>query len=223
MHWWWVASRFGPGQESEMSTGRPSLSTLARLALAALALAGCTLFPPPGAPPPSLFVLAPQGEGAPPLDAAAPRIEIAPPVGRPGFDGPRMAYVTRPYEVQFFARHQWLDAPARMLAPLLAEALERGGRFHAMQGGESAAPALRLETEIVVLQQEFTARPSRVRFTLRARLLDVLGRRVLGSSVLEAVEPSSSEDPYGCVVAANRAVARVLEELATWCAGLAGQ
>jgi cholesterol transport system auxiliary component len=196
-------------------------STLVPAALATLALAGCTLLPPPGAPPPSLFVLAPASEGAAPPDASAPGIEIAPPGARPGFDGPRIAYVTRAFEIQFFARHQWLEAPARMLAPLLAEALERGGRFQAIQGGESGASALRLETEIVALQQEFTAQPSRVRFTLRARLLDPSERRVLGNSVFEAVEPSASEDPYGGVVAANRAVARALEQLADWCAAKA--
>jgi cholesterol transport system auxiliary component len=135
-----------------------------------------------------------------------------------------MAYVTRPYEIQFFARHQWLEAPPRMLAPLLAQALERGGRFQAMHGGESGAPALRLETELVALQQEFTVRPSQVRLELRARLLDGRGPRVLAASAFEAVEPSPSEDPYGGVLAANRAVARVLGELAAWCAenGTAG-
>jgi cholesterol transport system auxiliary component len=129
-----------------------------------------------------------------------------------------MAYVTRPYELNFFARHQWVDAPARMLAPLLTDALERGGRFDAMPSGERAAPALRLETEVVVLQQEFSAHPSQVRFTLRVRLVDLVKRRVLASSTFEAVEAAASDDPYGGVVAANRAVGRVLDEVATWCA-----
>jgi len=195
-----------------------SLSKLAPLALFALALAGCALLASPGAAPPSLFTLAPWPESALPRDLAAQSIEIAPPGARPGFDGSRMAYVTRPYEIQFFARHQWVEPPARMLAPLLSEALERDGRFQPAQSGESVAPALRLESEIVALQQEFSAHPSQVRFTLRARLLDGLERRVLATAVFEAVEPSPSEDPYGGVIAANRAVARVLDEVAKWCA-----
>ena len=129
-----------------------------------------------------------------------------------------MAYVTRPYEIQFFARHQWVEPPARLLAPLLREALERDGRFQAAPSGESVTAVRRLETEIIALQQEFTAHPSQVRFTLRARLLDGLERRVLANAAFEAVEPSPSEDPYGGVIAANRAVARVLDEVAKWCA-----
>ena len=129
-----------------------------------------------------------------------------------------MAYITRPYEIQFFARHQWVEPPARLLAPLLGEALERDGRFQATKSGESVASALRLETEIVALQQEFTAHPSQVRFTLRARLLAGMEGRVLATAAFEAIEPASSEDPYGGVIAANRAVARVLDEVAKWCA-----
>ena len=192
---------------------------LAPLALLALTLAACALLASPGAAPPSLFALTPPSGSAPPRDVAARRtIDVAPPGARPGFDGPRMAYVTRPHELQFFARHQWVDAPARMLAPLLADALERGGRFDAMPGGERAASALRLETEVVVLQQEFSTRPSRVRFTLRARLLDLVQRHLLASATFEAVEAAPSDDPYGGVAAANRAVARVLDEVARWCA-----
>jgi cholesterol transport system auxiliary component len=201
-----------------MIESKPSLWKLAPLALLALTLEGCTLLAPPGAAPPSLFTLAPERESVPIRDRAAQTIEIAPPSARPGFEGPRMAYVTRPYEIQFFARHQWVEPPARMLAPLLGEALERDGSFRATQAGGSAAPALRLETEIVALQQEFTAHPSQLRFTVRARLLDGFEHRVLATAAFEAVEPSPSEDPYGGVIAANRAVARVLDEVARWCA-----
>jgi cholesterol transport system auxiliary component len=35
--------------------------------------------------------------------------------------------------------------------------------------------------------------------------------------VFEAVEGAPSDDPYGGVVAANRAVDRVLDEIAKWC------
>ena len=194
-----------------------SFRNAASLAALAVALAGCALLASPGAAPPSLFAHDPPRESARPRDASAQTIDIAPPGARAGFDGPRMAYVTRPYELKFFARHQWVESPARMLAPLLMEALLRDGRLDAVQSGASLAAALRLETEIVALQQEFAAHPSQVRFTLRAQLLDLAERRVLASSAFEAVEAAPSDDPYGGVVAANRAVARVLDAVAQWC------
>ena len=95
-----------------------------------------------------------------------------------------------------------------MLAPLLELALERAGRLRPVASGQGVASALRLETEIVVLQQEFDTQPSRLRFRLRAQLLDPAAGRVLATTELEALEPAESDDPYGGVVAANRAVAR---------------
>ncbi|MFA7316119.1 MAG: hypothetical protein WC029_00915, partial [Sulfuricella sp.] len=68
--------------------------------------------------------------------------------------------------------------------------------------------------EIVRLQQEFTSVPSKVRFTLRAQLIDVAGRRILATREYDISENAASNDPYGGVVAANRAVHRALSEAA---------
>ena len=183
-----------------------------------LALPGCALFASPGEAPPSLFTLAPWSESDRPRELAGQALEIAPPGARPGFDAARMAYVTRPYEIQYFSRHHWVEAPASLLAPLLADAIERSGGFQALRSGDGGAARLRLETEIVALQQEFTAQPSRVRFQLEARLLTASDRSVIAAALFEALEPAPSEDPYGGVIAANRAVGRVLVEVAKWCA-----
>jgi cholesterol transport system auxiliary component len=199
---------------------RLSLPKRALAALLAGALAGCSLLAPTRAPAPRLFTLLPSllvADGAP--DAAALRtIAISAPSARPGFEGPRMAYVTRHYEIQYFATHEWVEPPARLLAPLLRLALARSGRLRVVEATEAEPPALRLETEVVALQQEFTARPSQLRFALRARLDDGATGRFVAETELETTEPADSEDPYGGVVAANRAVGRVLEELAAWCA-----
>ena len=188
--------------------------------LLAGALTGCSLLAPTRAPAPRLFTLQPSfpiADGA--ADAAAPRtIAISPPSARPGFDGTRMVYVTRAYEIQFFSTHEWVMPPARLLAPLLGLALARGGRLRVVEATEVEPPALRLETEIVALQQEFTVHPSQLRFVLRARLDDGATGRLVAETELETTEPADSEDPYGGVVAANRAVGRVLEQLAAWCA-----
>ena len=60
-------------------------------------------------------------------------------------------------------------------------------------------------------------RPSRVAFTLRATLVDDKTRRVLAVRQFDATEPAPGEDAYGGVVAANRAVQKVLEDLALFC------
>ncbi len=189
------------------------------VALAALAgtVAGCA---PLGLAPeraPSLFMLGTSSESRAPPATPAQAILVAPPAERPGFEGTRMVYVTRAYEIRFFARHEWVAPPAQMLAPLLVEALERGGRFRAVQSTADVFSPFRLETEIVALQQEFTVQPSVARFAMRAQLVDAVERRVVAAEKFEAVEPAPSEDAYGGVVAASQAVAHVLGDLAAWC------
>jgi cholesterol transport system auxiliary component len=147
-----------------------------------------------------------------------PALVVAAPTAAPGFDGLRIVYVKRSHELDVFTRSEWVDTPARMLAPLLVRALERGGAFASVAEARSAAAAtVRLETEILRLQHEFTDRPSRVRLTVRVQLTEMPSRRVLGAREVEAVEVAPSDDPYGGVVAANRAVRRVLEDIVAFC------
>jgi cholesterol transport system auxiliary component len=130
-----------------------------------------------------------------------------------------MAYTRRAHALDYFAKHRWADTPARMLAPQLAQALEQSGGVRAVVQAPSLATAqLRLDTELVRLQQDFSAKPSRVQLTLRAQVIDTDTRRVLAAAEFDETEAAPSEDPYGGVTAANRALARLLERLTAFCA-----
>jgi cholesterol transport system auxiliary component len=199
-----------------MSVMRASRGALhATLGTVALGLIACVSLGP--GTPPTRYELQAEFDGQP-VFGPGPALVVAVPTAAPGFDGPRIVYVRRPHELEFFSRSEWVDTPARMLAPLLVRALERSGRFQAVAEARTAAAAgLRLETEIVRLQHEFTIHPSHVRLTVRVQLLDVPSRRVLGARDFEAVEEALSDDPYGGVVAANRAVRRVLNGIVAYC------
>ena len=195
---------------------RPAASVLRNLALcaAAASVSACLSLGPPA--PPARYELQAFPDAAP-VAGEGPTLTIAPPTAAPGFESPRMIYVKRPHELQAFARSEWVDTPARMLGPLLVRALGRSGAFAAVtDAGSGADTELRLEAELVRLQHEFTRRPSRVRLTLRVQLSDRSGN-VLGVREIEAVEEAPSEDPYGGVVAANRAVRKALEEVVSFC------
>lgn len=188
--------------------------------LSLMALGACGTLRPAATPHPAFYSL--DGtRGAAPAEApaAAPTLIINPPHSAAGFDSPRIIYVRETHKLEYFAHSEWVDPPARMLAPLLVAAIEGTGAFRAVVLTPSAAAGdLRLDTEIVRLQHEFLTRPSRVRFTLRAHLVDDKTRRVLAWREFDAAVPAASEDPYGGVVAANRAVRTVLENLAVFCA-----
>lgn len=199
-----------------------SVVTLCRLlaaGFALLVLGACSALSPSATPPPAFYSLdAPQAITAtavPSQSTASTRtLIINPPHAAAGFDSQRIIYVREPHKLDYFAHSEWVEPPARMLGPLLVAAIERTGAFRAVVLTPGAAAGdWRLDTEIIRLQQEFQTRPSRVRFTVRASLVDDRTRRVLAVREFESIVTATTDDPYGGVVAANRAVQGALAEL----------
>lgn len=155
---------------------------------------------------------------------AAPTLIVNPTHAASGFDSERIIYVRAAHQIEYFSHHVWVDTPARMIVPLIVTALERSPAFLAIVHKPSAAAGeLGLDTEIIRLQHEFGSPPSRVRFTLRATLVDNTTRRVLASREFDTSIAAVSADPRGGVVAANRAVQVVLAQLADFCSETAEQ
>ena len=192
-------------------------------ALSLTLICGCGAIAPVLSPHPNFYALSDAritATPAPPRAAAtATTLIVSPPHAAAGFDSQRIMYLRQANQLEYFAHNEWIDTPARMLAPLIVAAVESSGAFRAVvQTPSPAAGEMRLDTEILRLQHEFLSAPSRVRFSLRAYLVENATRRVIASREFEAVVPAASEDPYGGVVAANRAVQTVLEDLAGFCA-----
>ena len=193
------------------------------IGLVCATLSACGGLLPKPTPEPAFYALESRPAAAREVTPAANPIAaltlmVNPPHAAPGFESQRIIYVREPHKLEYFAHHEWVDTPARMLAPLIVAAVEGSGAFHAVVLAPSAAAGdLRLDTEIVRLQQNFGGSPSQVRFTLRAYVVDNATRRVLAWREFDETVAAASEDPYGGVVAANRAVQAVLERLASFC------
>lgn len=203
-----------------------------RLCAAAFLLpltAGCGSLGLKSAEQPTFYSLDTAASAAPPvarpadtLPPTAPTLIVNPPHASAAFDSKRIIYVRQDHKLEYFAHNQWADTPARMIAPLIVAAVESTGTFRAVVvTPSSAAGDLRLDTEIVRLQQDFGSKPSGARFTLRAYMVDNATRRVLAWREFDETFPAASEDPYGGVVAANRVVQGVLVRLAAFCADAA--
>jgi cholesterol transport system auxiliary component len=142
---------------------------------------------------------------------------VTQPKAQPGFDTARMAYLLRPYEVNYYAFNQWADTPARMLQRVMVENLEKSGQWSAVLQAPGGVPAqYRLECDSRVLEQQFFAQPSRVRLALRAQLIETKRQSILAIRSFELFEAAPSDDPYGGVLAANRASARLITEMVEW-------
>lgn len=193
------------------------------LVLLMATLGGC-LSPRGEAPPVHTYQLsldAWSGETRPP-DAGGPVLLVGPPQPQPGFDTPRMVYLKRPYELEYYAVNQWADTPARLFAPLLARALGQTGQWRAVIPlPNSIRGDYRLDSHGVAVQQEFLQQPSLVRVTAHAQLVDLKESRIVSARTFDAVEEAPSEDAYGGVLAANKAIAKLLDQVASWLQGCA--
>lgn len=206
-----------------------SLARYSRLCVTGLLLAlaaGCGTLRQTAAPPPGFYSLddarleARAATRSPAnVSMSGPTLIVNPPHAVSGYDSQRIIYVREAHKLEYFARNEWVDTPARMVAPLIVAAVETSGAFRAVVLTPSAATGdLRLDTEITRLHHDFAGQPSRVRFTLRAYLVDNRTRRILASREFDETVVAANESPYGGVVAANLAVQTVLGQLAEFCA-----
>lgn len=197
-------------------------------AIIALAACGCALIGPPKRPAWTTFVLESGADGArTPATAGAPAgeeasarrtIRVAPVESAGGYDTPQMAYSRAAGELEYYARHRWAEPPAQMLAPRLTAALEQSGTFAAVIAPSSRANAdLLLETELLAFRMQFESTPT-FRATLRATVVNEVDGLVAGSArTFDVVEPMAEANPAAGAKAAERAVARLVAEVAAFC------
>lgn len=182
---------------------------------------GCTsLFGMREADSAAVFVLAPEIAVPPRPDPAGPVVLVSRPSAGPGFTSAQMVYTDMPYQLEAFARHRWADTPANMIEPLIVGALESSGSFRQVAVAATRARAdLRLDSEIMRLVQVFAEGQSRVEIAMRVSLVRVQDSRLIDSRVLKVSEPVAEANPYAGVIAANRAIARLLDDLQAFVAG----
>ena len=139
------------------------------------------------------------------------------PSAQPGFETQRMAYLLRPYEIQYYGYNQWADTPARMLHRVMVKGFDQSGLWAAVLETPGTVRAdYRLASEDLVVEQQFFSNPSRIRLSLRARLIDLKAQKIIAARHFEIFETALSDDPYGGVIAANHAAGKLLTEIAEW-------
>lgn len=197
------------------------IRNLLAVAVVALLASSCALLTSPEPVAIDQYVLEYESSGKPP-QPDAPVLVVTMPRAHGGYDTPRMAYMQQAYGLRYYTLSRWADTPARMLAPLLAEAVQETGRFQAVYAVPgSIAANLRLDSELVQLHQDFTRQPSAVHLALRAQVVDVRKGRVIATRQFDVVVTADTDDAYGGVIAANRAVGQLLTELAQFCTAAA--
>jgi len=126
----------------------------------------------------------------------------------------KMAYTIQPYQVSFFNYNQWSESPSQMFHPLIIKALQNTHHFKGIVmppyfGSYDYA----LSTQILQLEQDFTVNPPLLRLEVRAQLSHGLSHQIMRTEEFCIEEPLLQKTPYGGVVAANKATAKVLQKL----------
>lgn len=194
------------------------------LLLSALAafIGGCSLPGKSAAPARQTYLL--QDKATPGASPAAQArqclsLRVSAPAAAPGFSTIRMVYTRQPPRLDYFARNEWADAPARMLATMMEARLDASGLFGVVLSGSSDVRTdLRLDAELKSLQQDFSGEASTLKLQVKASLVKVSDRSLLAAKTFSYAE-SAGGDPASGVAAADLAAQQFLADLTAFVAG----
>ncbi|GJM44168.1 MAG: hypothetical protein DHS20C21_10100 [Gemmatimonadota bacterium] len=162
--------------------------------------------------------------GSPAVRDGRPVALVAMPESGAGYATRRIAYSRGAGELEYFAEHRWVDPPARMLVPLLQQALTATGAFSSVAALPTRVRGdFVVESEILAFRQELQEEGSRFRATLRITSIRAGTPGAVDSRIVEVLEPMERNGPTEVVAAANRATSRLLSEVASFCAEMAAR
>lgn len=113
-----------------------------------------------------------------------------------------------------FAR--WTERPGKRFADLMRTRLDRQGAWNVSAAGGYVRGDMLLDTELVEFYHDASSEPGQMRLVLRAELVDLKQRALLGRRVFEQQVPLTTYDAAGAAQAANLAVSRALDALSAW-------
>ncbi len=176
-----------------------------------LSLAGCAV----KMPPESTYVLTVPTTAV--LQSPQTRyvLLVSATTADPGYNTKRIIYVTAPAHLREFSRNVWVAPPAQMLTPLLVASIESKQYFRAVAMPPFAGSSdYRLDTRLVVLQQEFMQPVSQVRCIVQVLLTNNKTGKVIAARRFQAVVPAPGNNPQSGVAAANQAASQISEQVA---------
>ncbi len=190
-------------------------------ALLLLSLGGClNLGGRANAPDVIYYVLddsaAPAAASAPP--ASAPTLLVLDTVTGSFYDGDQLVFSRSADTRGQYQFARWTERPGKRFAALLRNRLDRQGVWKVSAAGGYVRGDRLLDTELVEFYHDAAQQPGVMRLVLRAELMDMNQRTLLGRRVFEQRIALGSYDAAGAARASNQAVSAVLDELTTWLA-----
>jgi cholesterol transport system auxiliary component len=134
------------------------------------------------------------------------------------YSSPRMIYSPDCYQLQYFTKNRWADAPPQMLHPLLIKSLLSTGYFQAIINTPSTTHYdWILNTQLLSFQQEFLIHPSQFRIALRVQLINAHSNRIIATQDFMVLQKAPIDNPHGMAIAANLATKKILTKINNFC------
>jgi cholesterol transport system auxiliary component len=191
------------------------------LLLICVAMSGCTLLSPVQSGPSNTYLVSavPSSVVSRSHHSSA-TLFVAAPIANPLYSTSSMMYSTYAYQIDSFVKSSWAATPSQMLQPLVVQTLQNTHHFRTVSSTVGVGQFdYMLTSQLVKFQQDFVNGRSVFRLTLQVQLIRSATNAIIASKEFVIVEPAPENNPYGGVVAANRAADRMLRELARFCLG----
>lgn len=145
---------------------------------------------------------------------------VAEPTAQEGYDNDQIVYMECPYQLKAYSQNRWVAPPHEMLKPLISQTLRNTGYFKAVANAPFVGEThYILQTRLLKLQHEFFCLPSSVHMTLQAILTDTSCHVIIAEKIFDVSVIAPKNNPYGGVLAANKATKITLNKLANFVIG----
>lgn len=186
-----------------------------------LALSGCVNFGQSANAPGVVYYVLNDAEPATaptPVPADAPTLLVLDTTAGGFYDSDQFVFSRSAGTRGQYQFARWTERPGRRFAELLRARLDQLGRYRVAPAGGVVRGDLMLDTRLIEFYHDATSEPGQVRLELRAELVDLKQRRLLGRHTFEQKVPLTTYDAAGAAQASNLAVSRVLDDVSAWLA-----
>jgi len=193
------------------------------LAASSLMLAGCVSLGSSNETPAVVYYVlhdpAPPAVDMP-VRAGAPTLLVLDTATGSFYDTEQLIFSQTPGTRGQYQFARWTERPGKRFAELMRVRLDRQGAWHVSAAGGYVRGDLLLDTELIEFYHDAVSQPGQVRLVLRAELVDLKQRKLLGRRVFERQVELATYDAAGAAQASNQAVSQALEELTVWLASM---
>jgi cholesterol transport system auxiliary component len=181
-------------------------------------LSACSFFSPVKNEPVNSYVLNTLPEIHPQKSRHRISVLVTEPTASEINNTTQMAYTIGQHQVAYFAKNRWAETPAQMLQSLLIQTFQNTKYFYAVESPPITAQYdYVINTQLLQFEQQFFKHSSDVVITLRVQVIKTNNNTIVASNQFTVREPTPENTPYGGVVAANQAAAKLTAQIVKFC------